>query len=76
MLASGEVTTEEEASEIVVCDECGGDYHFRCQGLQLLPRLAFKCRDCHREQDRAATRSFELHDALMVTTAETADCRS
>ena len=62
----GEITTDAEADETVICDTCGGEYHFRCVGLELLPRLSYKCLDCVEEQAWDEKKDFELINAHRV----------
>jgi hypothetical protein len=49
-----------------VCDVCGGDYHFTCAGLEILPRLSFKCQDCLDEIEWNTRKDFDLHNAIKV----------
>jgi hypothetical protein len=49
-----------------VCDVCGGDNHFTCAGLEILPRLSFKCQDCLDEIEWNTRKDFDLHNAIKV----------
>ena len=59
-------TTQAESDQTVICDTCGGEYHFCCVGLDILPRLKYKCPDCVLEIEWNDKKDFTLHNSLKV----------
>jgi len=59
----GHSTRNGDYSRILVCEQCSGDFHLDCVGLQKVPRISWTCRPCQIEIGSLSTLNYTVEDS-------------